>query len=135
MSSGLTIEGLDELKRELRALPEDLYDDGRDIIDDTAETAAADIRAAYPIGPTGRLAKGVKVKPATHPSPYGHSRTIVNTTFYAEWYERGTGPRKGRGSMKPGNVFVPRMRQHRADMYNRLADLLRSKGLDVTTDG
>ena len=71
MKATLEWDGMDEIKRYLLALPEDLAREGAQTIAFTASACAAEIRAAYPVhsgnlrggvrcedGPSGRLRVG-----------------------------------------------------------------------------
>jgi Bacteriophage HK97-gp10, putative tail-component len=131
-------EDLDELKAQLRALPHELAAEGAEIVERTAEAAAAEMRATYPER-TGNLRKGVKVQ-KTNTSEFGAVATVVNTAPHSYIFEHGTVARHtdigaDRGSMPPGHVFIPIVERRRRDMYlNDFAELLERAGLTVELD-
>lgn len=128
-------EGLDELKAALRNLPEELTAEAGYIIEGAANAAAVDIKGAYPVR-TGNLRNGVHV---THFSRgrFSAGAIVKNTAKHAHIFERGTQARHNaiganRGSMPPGNVFIPRIIRARRRMWQQLKELLTRKGLLVT---
>jgi hypothetical protein len=136
MSTTFEIKGLEELREELRRLPEALRDEARDII--TAESSAAmeQIVAAYPEH-TGNLRNHVYVSTTAGGGRYGVAAVVRNTAKHAWIFENGTQTRQtaigaNRGAMAPGHVFIPIVIRHRRAMYARLADLLRTKGMQVS---
>jgi hypothetical protein len=140
MATTFRIDGLAELKAEMRDLPEALRDAAVAIIDGTADAAAEDIRNAYPEGETGNLKKGVRVRQQVQPSPFGYSVAVISAAQHANIFEYGAATRKtnkgwNRGSMPAGNVFIPRMAKHRRRMWERFRVLLEQAGLRVTDDG
>jgi hypothetical protein len=135
MSSTFRIDGLAELRDELRRLPEALRDEARDIILREATDAKNDIVAGYPAR-TGDLKNHVTIV-QTPGGRFGAGATVRNTAKHAWLFENGTQARQtalgaNRGAMAPGHAFVPPMRRHRRAMYGQLADLLRTKGLQVS---
>jgi len=127
-------DGLEELRQELRNLPPELQAEGGEIIVDSAESAADEIREAYPVR-TGNLKARVRVKKTAN----SVSTTVVvsNTAKHAYIFENGTEARHtdlgaNRGSMPPGHVFIPAVMKHRRRMYDRLKDLIARKGLEVS---
>lgn len=134
MSAKVVWQGLDELRAELRRLPAELTAEASGIVMGAATDARNEIAAAYPRR-TGNLANSVKViTKAT--GPYGTAVIVKNSAQHAHLYEYGTQARHtdigaNRGSMPPGNVFVPRMVQHRRAMYERLKAMLHRHGLLV----
>lgn len=130
----LRFEGLEELKADLRRLPADLRDEGGAIVLEEGQGAATDIIAAYP-EVTGHLKKGVKVE--VFATPWGTTVQVKNVAPHAYIFENGTQVRHtalglNRGAAPPGRVFVPIVVRRRRRMYERLKDLLRSKGLTVS---
>jgi len=121
--------GLRELQAELATLPEDLSAEGATLVYDTADSAAAEIVAAYP-RVTGDTRNGVKVRRRTAPTRV--SATVVNTAPLAFIIENGTQARhyvtkKGvphvLGRMPALHVFgriIPRWRRRLTDQLKAL---------------
>ena len=119
MSMQFKWQGLLELQQQLHELPDDLREVARYIIEDTAQDAAVEIRAAYP-RKTGKLAASVVVTLRAS-GPYGVVALVRNTAPHAHIFEHGTVARHTkegwpRGIMPAGNVFVPRIMRHRRRM-------------------
>jgi hypothetical protein len=139
MSAALTIRGIAELKDALGRLPTELKGQATQIVLDSAYAAQAEIVAAYPQGPTGKLKKGVKVR-VQEIGPYSVAAQVRSSAPHGWLYEYGTQPRKtkrgwNRGTMpNPPDVFIPAMVRYRRAMYLKLAELIRSTGLIVTLD-
>lgn len=130
--------GLEELKAELRNLPEALAQEAQAIVFGMADEAAAEIRAAYP-SHTGNLRRGVSVVRRVY--AVSTAAIVVNKAPHAFLYENGTqarhyftkgGVKKALGRMPPGHVFVPIMIRKRRQMYERLKGLLVRHGLSVS---
>lgn len=138
MSAELRIDGLEELERAIRRLPEDLADDAQAIIDRHATTAAARIRAGYP-RVTGNLADGVE---AISGRIGGRGRTfagalVSSSAPHVHIYEYGTAPRRtkqgwNRGVMPANPTFVPIMIEERRMVYIEIAAMMETHGLWVT---
>jgi hypothetical protein len=127
--------GLDELREELRNLPQDLTAEASDIVNQSAEGAAEFIRAAYPER-TGNLKRGVVVV-HQEAGKWGAAKIVKNTAKHAYIFENGSQARHNaiganRGAMPPGNVFVPRIVRARQQMYRTLAAMLETHGLKVS---
>lgn len=125
-------DGLEELRRVLRALPADLAVEASGIVLSHAEGAAREIRAAYPTR-TGNLRNGVVVSKQAA-GRYGTGVLVKNSAPHAFIFEHGTQARHNaiganRGSMPPGNVFIPRVIRWRRKMYEALKALLQKNGL------
>jgi hypothetical protein len=138
MSSSVTWTGLAELREALQNLPADLTTDASTIIDHTANEAARNIVDGYPTR-SGHLKDGVSVT-HTRSSQFGAAAVVLNKAKHAYIFETGTQARHNaiganRGSMPPGRVFVPRIVRYRARMYDDLATMLTTHGLEVTTGG
>lgn len=137
MPAKFTFDGLTELRAALRNLPAHLAEEAEDVIDNRAELAKSEIVQRYPRR-TGNLRNGVRVK--NLPSgPFGAGRQIENRAAHAHLFEHGTQARHtrlgaNRGSMPPGNVFIPAVVRHRRQMYQELKALLVREGLVVTGD-
>lgn len=138
MSASVTWSGLDELRAELRRLPAELAADAGAIVLKAAESAKAEIVAAYPKR-TGNLAGHVTVS-ASSKGLYGAGAIVRNSAKHAWIFENGTQARHtsigaNRGAMPPGHVFLPAVIRKRRDMYAALKDLLVRHGLTVSGTG
>ena len=143
MATKFVINGVKDLKAALLQLPEDLTDEGGDIVRYNALNAAGRIRAGYPVGKTGNLRDGVVIETdnSGFGSRWGVRYTVVQKARHAYIYEYGTVARhyytKKRGvehltgAMPAGNVFVPVMVDTRRRMENDLTWLLVRNGLAV----
>ena len=146
MSAELTWIGLDELKAMLKRLPADLAARAARRVEDSAQAAAAEIKAAYP-DETGNLRKGVRV--VTQKARGGEftvRRVVRSGAPHATLYERGTQTRQtalgyGRGHMfskqlgagprQGANIFVPIVERRRRQMLEELVTVIQESGLDV----
>lgn len=135
MSVRLEWQGLEELRTALRTLPADLTGEASHIVEGSANAAAADIKAAYPVR-TGTLRNHVTV---THfeKGRFSAGAIVKNTAKHAHLFEIGTQARHtrlgaNRGAMPPGRVFVPAVMRRRRQMYQQLKALLERKGLWVS---
>lgn len=131
----VTWQGLDELERQLAALPETVTAEADPIAERSATSAAATMRADYPFR-TGELRAGVQVRQAAH-DPTRIRWSVVNLHPLATIFEYGTQARHTelgafRGSMPAGKVFIPTAQRARAQMYEQLRELLRAQGAIVT---
>ena len=131
----LQLQGLEELRAALRKLPSELKAEARHIVDGAANGAAADIKAAYPVR-TGNLRDGVSVE-HTDPSTFAAGAIVKNKSKHAWIFENGTQARHNalganRGAMPPGRVFIPTVIKKRRQMQDKLIDLVKRQGLQVT---
>lgn len=128
--------GLDELKAELKNLPTTMTTETGHLAQANANSAAVDIRGAYPAR-TGNLRNGVKVE-VIEKGPYRTGRRVINRAPHAWIFDNGTQARHtaigaNRGSMPPGRVFVPRIIKWRRRFLDQLkAALLRQGAARVT---
>lgn len=141
MSATVTWIGLKELMAELKKLPQDLTELGEVIVREAADRAAADVKAAYPVGPGndehdgGALRKGVRVGKQRKGS-FAVGYVVRSTAPHASIFENGTQTRQtklgyNRGFMPGSNIFVPIMVRGRREMYEDLTALLEQAGLEV----
>jgi hypothetical protein len=135
MSAELTFIGLDELRRALLRLPADLTLRSAGIVDEAAEAAAAEIKAAYPEGDTGNLRKGVRVGRASG-KEFTVRRVVRSSAPHANLFETGTQTRQtalgyNRGFMPGANIFVPVVVRRRRAMFEDLVRIVEQAGLDV----
>lgn len=129
-------DGMEAFKAALRQLPEELSQEGGDIVVARGEAAGSDIRAHYQAAAvTGNLAKGVRVQLVSRTA--GAEVVVKSRAPHAFIYEHGTQVRrtangKNLGSMPPAHVFVPTMIRARREMTDDLIDLMERNGLEVT---
>jgi hypothetical protein len=145
MAATFVIDGLDDLKRALRDLPEVLTDDAGDLVRAAAQNAAGGIRAGY-AKVKGNLQNGVAVVEEGG-ARYGVRYRVRSKAPHAYLYEYGTqarhyiteaGKRHATGIMPaapPGRAFVPKMIDARARLYDELGWLLVRNGLAVRRAG
>jgi hypothetical protein len=132
--SQLRINGLDELRKALLALPPELVRESGEIVHAQAQAAAQEIASAYPVH-TGNLRSHLHVDIAS--DAVSATARIKNTAKHAWIYENGTQPRhwktgKSTGVMPVGRVFIPIAMQRRRIMLSALIDLVEKAGLHVS---
>lgn len=121
-----------ELIADLEALPQALQGEASKIVEAHANSAAVEIRGAYPVR-EGGLRNGVKVVVGS-----ALVRRVLSVARHAHLYERGsvrriTGSGANRGTMPAANVFIPRVIRARARMVGALIALVeRSKVRGMT---
>lgn len=138
MSTRFTLQGLEDLKAQLRALPAELTTEGGHIVEGRANGATSVIKAGYP-SKRGDLRDKLAV---THTrSRFGARSVIRNTSKHAAPFEQGSearhyvshkGVRHLTGKMPPTPIFSKTIVRERRAMYRDLADLLTRHGLRVT---
>ncbi len=134
----LRFDGLNELRAQLRQLPEDLAGEASHIIEGVANGVASDVKRHYPIGKTGNLVRGVIV---THfeGSKVAAGAIVKSAAKHAWIFEHGTrqrrnakGANRGRMPEAPeGQRMIPVVIRARRRMYELLFDMLRRHGLQV----
>ena len=156
MPAALRLFGIQELKIALANLPTELKAPASKLVLDTAYAAAAEIEAAYPLGPgtskngrkirPGQLKRGVKVR-VLDIGPNAVAAQVRSAAPHAWWYEHGDqlherrtaqGAKRGRMFSRTGiprAVFVPTMIRYRRAMYLKLAEIIKATGLDVKLEG
>jgi hypothetical protein len=129
--ASVTWNGLDDLTRELDALPADLGDAGAALALATGRQAAAAIAAAYPHR-SGTLARDLTVHEKR--TTYGAVSTVQNTAPYALAFEYGR--QTGRHGTTPARpTFIPIRDTYQAGLHQAIAALLISRGLTVRGNG
>jgi hypothetical protein len=141
----VVFDGLEELKRDLRNLPQTLTDEARGIVEHAAKTAASDVRASYP-RVHGNLIKGVRVS-TSEPNRFSAAATVKNTAPHAWIYDNGSnarhyytksGKKHETGAMwgrhPATHLFVRASIRARREMYGRLKAMLTAQGLEVSGD-
>lgn len=135
MAARVVWDGLEEYRELLRHLPESLANETANFVQAAANSSAFQIRGKYPVR-TGKLRDRVSVAKLKK-GKYGTGMVVKNTAPHAKLFEYGTQARHtaigaNRGSMPPGNVFVPVILKERRSLYEKVKDLLRRKGALVT---
>lgn len=130
----IAYDGLEELKKSLRDLPEELHGEAEKIVEGEANAAALVVRQKYGLV-SGKLVTGVVVEKVER-TRFFAGRRVVSKSPLAFIYENGTQVRHtelgyNRGRMPPKHVFVPAMIRARKTMYEKLRDMLKRKGLKV----
>lgn len=130
----MVLTGFTELKAALRALPQELAGEAKDIVNAAATGAGADLSSAYP-EVSGNLRKGVKVEHVSG-AALGVIARVKNTARHSHLYEFGSQVRRtssgaNRGAMPPRPTFLPIVIRRRRAMYEALLALVRRAGLTV----
>ena len=132
--AGVTWEGLDEFRRALEALPDNLVQQATPIIRTQAATALADARASYPVY-SGNLRDGLELT-ELGVEAYGVAVRVRNKADHSYLFEHGTETRtfkgQNRGRMPAGKVFIPAAIAARTRMIRGLVDLVRRAGFQVS---
>src|SRR5580765_4811342 len=129
-----------EFKNTLRKLPAELTEEAGAIIRRHANIAAGQIRAAYPSGGTGNLARGLTVED-TGGKRFGVVVRVKNRAPHAWMYENGTQTRaytgdwkhgKNVGAARPQHTFLPIAIRQRKQMEGELKAMNERHGLTVS---
>jgi hypothetical protein len=131
-------DGLEELSDELEKLPEDLAQAGGALATESAEQAAAEIKAAYPYrddvlhkayaakGWPSHLRDGVRVREKR--LDYGKVVYLMNAAPYAYAFESGR--RKGKHGTTPARpTFIPIRNKYQRGYVEAIVALLEERGL------
>lgn len=95
----VAMEGLDELRNALKALPAELQSAARDRVIAAADDAAAKLRASYPVGTSGRKYQGRRIDPGglrrgvkvvVEENKASTIATVKSTAPHAHLWEFGT---------------------------------------------
>lgn len=138
-------QGMEEFKRALRALPNDLAGEAMRVVEASANGAALEIRTAYGQHVvTGNLQEHVEVDiqrtglnvSAVVKATARHSHLFEYGTEARHYFTKKRGIRHETGKMwgkQPGGfVFVPIVIKARRRMYERIIDIMKRAGLTVT---
>lgn len=137
MSARVAMDGIEQLRWALRKLPQDLHEEAIVIVRAHADECARITRAAYPIGPTGNLVRGVTVE---HNSSKFFSQAIVRSRAKHSYiFENGTRERRTNNNVSRGAMpqaeesqrFIPKAIRVRQRMVRALIDMVRRYGLEV----
>nr|ABN71537.1 hypothetical protein [uncultured bacterium] len=137
MTTELKITGLEQLRADLKRLPEDLQREAAVIVQATADAMAVDVLGQYAVK-TGNLRSHVRVE-TTSDVVGGVSSRVVSKARHAWLYERGTAGKKrswangkNTGAMPAKKIFAPVAPLRRRIMTAALVDLVQRAGLTVT---
>ena len=135
MATTLTFDGLEDLKRALRSLPDDLHAECGHKVHAAANATVAAIKAKYGAHRrTGHLVDAVDA--TVDDSRFGTSALIAVKDEAAWWFENGTQARhwingKLTGTMPAYPIFLPTITKERRRMYEEQKDILQRHGLVV----
>lgn len=137
MASRVVLEGLDEFRRQLRALPENMQNEAGEIVITHAEDAKRQIETGYPEGPTGNLKRRVSVE--RNKSKLASSAIVRSRAPHAAIFEFGTKRRftdrgANRGVMPKASdseAFIPKAIRARRRMTQALVAMLERLGFRV----
>jgi len=133
--------GLDELREQLRRLPDDLALEAGAIVLTHAEDAQRRVQAAYPTGPTGNLKRGVTAI-RQNEGRFGAKALVRSRAPHAWLFENGTTrPRTTRSGANRGQMpaapasqqAIPIFIRVRRNMVAALIQLVQRAGLTVTS--
>lgn len=137
----LVFDGLEQLKADLRRLPDELKAEASQIVEGAANDASAEIKSGYHVR-TGNLRDHIYV---THQDAgrFSAGAIVKNTAKHAWLYDNGSQARHRAsgastgtmwGHTPPTHLFVKTVIKFRRRMYAQLKDLLTRKGLTVSGD-
>lgn len=121
----LRINGLEELRRALLALPPALVQEAGVIAHAQAEAMMREVAAAYPVK-SGALRRGLSIELGS--DAVSATARVRSRAYHAYLFEHGTGKNKGK---KPG-TFIPIAIQRRRIMLAAMIDLVERSGLHVS---
>lgn len=132
------MEGLDELRAELRKLPSDLNRKARDRVIGTANAAAADLGQAYDRSRvTGNMRRGIKVK--VEETETTTTAQVRSTSPHAHLWEFGTEVRRTQKLLNRGEApahydqgLVGIAQRKRRQLNTNLVDIVREAGFEVS---
>lgn len=150
MSARLKIDGLEDLRRGLQALPSELQSDAEAAVRSAADATAEHVRRVYESArsstSTYTIKGGIKksrkhladsVVVTTRGAKTGAAAARVKVTApHAHWFEFGTQERawaggKSTGAMPARATLVPKATAERREMVSELIDVVRRAGLEV----
>lgn len=138
MSARVVFEGLEELKRALAGMSDEMRQEAMGYVREATDGAAADLASAYDAAHqvTGRMRRGVRTE---YPSSTVAIGVVKNTAKDAHLYEFGTQVRRtatgaNRGAAPPHPTAIPIYRRRRQRMNQQLVDMVRRRGFEVNGD-
>src|SRR4029450_2066051 len=137
----MNLDGLDDLVKQLRRLPEVVQREASVIVTGHAQRAVEEMRATYPVRTyglarnRGALLPGLRTD--TRPDTVSSSAIVRNRAPHAYLFEHGTATRHtaagiSRGAARPGKVFIPIAVRHKTALTRDLIRLLERQGFQVT---
>jgi len=133
-SVNLFLDGLDELRKALRDMPDELTNDAIAIVATAAADTASEVKTVYPTGP---MRDGVVVTDRSH--QYQARFVVESRTPQAVWWEYGTENRVTKQGWNRGSEpahkdqgLVSIAKRHRVLMKAALVALVQSAGFMVT---
>jgi hypothetical protein len=133
-SVNLFLDGLDELRKALRDMPDELTNDALAIVATAAADTASELRGVYP---SGSMEDGVVVTDRSH--QYQARFVVESRTPQASWWEYGTENRHTQQGWNRGSEpahkdtgLVSIAKRHRARMTAALIALVQAAGFNVT---
>lgn len=145
-TASLRIDGLEQLRADLRRLPADLSAEAFTIVQRHGQAAEGDVLRRYPRGPTGNLRAGVSLtvrnpavgarvelySRAPHAWMYDHGTKDRVTLGHGPKHKYRAGVHRGRLQPQSPEIFVPTAIRERQAMYGDLARMLETHGFDVS---
>jgi len=134
----IAINGLEELREQLRALPADLAREAGVIVQAHAQAAFSEMQQKYAEHDfTGNLRRGLTIRNEFTGGQFAVRWIVRNRAPHAYWAEHGTEMRQtttgvGRGRMPPLHIFIPIAMRKRELMVQALAGVVRRHGMRVT---
>lgn len=134
---GVLWDGIEELIGDLAMLPATMTNSSDAILNKHATDAAAEIVAAYPMGPTGNLKAGVKVRQRNMGMKV--HKTVTNRAPHAWLYEHGSQTRQSASGaatpLPPHPTFIPIAIRHRRAAEAEIKAALEKQGARVRESG
>lgn len=137
MSVTVKLVGLEDFRRALRNLPQELVEESSHIVVTAAENAKRQLQSVYPQGPTGNLRSKIVVR--TVPSRLTAQARLLSQAPHAHLYEFGTrnrrtdkGWRRGRmPKAAASDAAIPVFIQARRRMVQALIGVVQRAGFLV----
>jgi hypothetical protein len=137
VSVNLFLDGLDDLRKALRDMPDELTNEAIGIVAGAAHDCAEELKSVYPPGP---MAAHVIVEDRSR--QYEARFFVESQTDQAVWWEYGTqnrqtqqGWNRGAEPAHPQQGLITLAMKHRATMRRELVALVQEAGFDVRDTG
>jgi len=144
MSASVTWRNLDQFRTTLQQLPDTLSAEALGLLRAAAAATRDEVRAAYPVGETGNLVRGVTVRERKK-GRWAGSVQVRSRAHHAWLFEHGTKPRQARfrlgkrmrrpanrGVMPAADIFVRVAIRHRQQLRHALKAVLERAGFEVS---
>jgi hypothetical protein len=136
LANHLSLDGMNELRETLRALPAELRQGVNQIVVGAAQQAEQDVRNGYP-SRTGNLRGGVQME--TQQNGLYIAAKVASTAPHATIFEKGTkvrhtknGANRGKMPAAPDSArMIPKAIRWRARMVTALTQYVQGLGLQV----